>query len=283
MKVQSVSTAFILISERLIEFNHVYYVSELSANLIFTELMKCQSYIHCDMQVDAENYFEFLSSINSDIFYTNLFHNNIYISSDSSLTFHEIMNDSMYEAVAYVAVLKSKAISTDYNSNAGLMNSSNRCLYILKDIIFQKDLHLVNSLILTMHNLKVLLNAACKAAAVISSVTSGLLTAVCKETTVISDSSIDNLFIDEEIRPELQNALNFSELTVESDDSMKSTRNITTVRKASVRNSLKDLLTDSEIAALLILKNLTHIKAFMKWKYYYKACVKEINYLKYTC
>ncbi|OAT00287.1 uncharacterized protein BDCG_16563 [Blastomyces dermatitidis ER-3] len=118
IKVQSVSTAFISVNERLIEFNHVYYVSELSANLISAELMKHQSYIHCDIQVNAENYFEFLSSINSDIFYANLSHNNIYILFDSSPTFHEMMNNSMYEAVAYVAVSKPKAISTDYNSNA---------------------------------------------------------------------------------------------------------------------------------------------------------------------
>ncbi|KMW69040.1 hypothetical protein BDDG_13222 [Blastomyces dermatitidis ATCC 18188] len=142
---------------------------------------------------------------------------------------------------------------------------SNGCLYISKDIIFQKDLHLADSLILTTsHNLKVLLNAAYKAAAAIPSVTSGLLTAACQETAVIPDPSIDNLFIDEEIQPELQNTLNFSELTVESDDSSTSIRNITIVREASVRDSLKDLLTNLKITALLILKNLTHIKAFMK-------------------
>ncbi|KMW68256.1 hypothetical protein BDDG_12695 [Blastomyces dermatitidis ATCC 18188] len=157
-------------------------------------------------------------------------------------------------------------------------------LYISKDIIFQEDLHLANSLILTTpHNLKVLLNAACKAAAVIPSATPGLPTAACKETAVIPDSSIDNLFNDEKIRPELQNTLNFSEFTVESDDSSISIRDITIVREASVRNSLEDLLINSEITALLILKNLTHIKASMEWKYYYKACVKEVNCLKYTC
>ncbi|KMW69080.1 hypothetical protein BDDG_13258 [Blastomyces dermatitidis ATCC 18188] len=121
----------------------------------------------------------------------------------------------------------------------------------------------------TTHNLKVLLNAVCKAAAVISSVISGLLTAVYKETAVISDSLIDNLFIDEEIQPELQNTLNFSELTVESDDSSTSTRDITIVREStvgesSVRDSLEDLLTDFKITVLPILKNLTHAKAFME-------------------
>ncbi|OAT06452.1 hypothetical protein BDBG_16631 [Blastomyces gilchristii SLH14081] len=108
-----------------------------------------------------------------------------------------------------------------------------------------------------MNNLKVLLNAACKAAAAIPSATPGLPTAACQETAVIPDSSIDNLFIDEEIQPECPlflNTLNFSESTVESDDSSTSTRNITTVREASVRNSLEDLLIDSEITALLILK-----------------------------
>ncbi|OAT01197.1 uncharacterized protein BDCG_16962 [Blastomyces dermatitidis ER-3] len=141
----------------------------------------------------------------------------------------------------------------------------NRHLYISKDVIFQKDLYLADSLIsTTLHNLKVLLNAACKVAVAIPSETPGLLTAACQETAVISDSSIDNLFIDEKIQPELQNTLNFSELTVESDDSLTSIRNITTVEKASVRDSLEDLLTDSEITALLILKNLTHIKAFME-------------------
>ncbi|EEQ91570.2 uncharacterized protein BDCG_06690 [Blastomyces dermatitidis ER-3] len=83
--------------------------------------------------------------------------------------------------------------------------------------MFQKDLHLADSLILTTsHNLKILLNAV-----------------------------------------------------FESDDSSTSTRNITivrksTVRESSVRNSLEDLLTDSEIAALSILKNLTRAKASME-------------------
>ncbi|EEQ85706.2 uncharacterized protein BDCG_08975 [Blastomyces dermatitidis ER-3] len=146
----------------------------------------------------------------------------------------------------------------------------NRHLYISKDVIFQEDLHLANSLILTTsHNLKVLLNAACKAAAVIPSETPGLLTMTCQETAVIPDSSIDDLFIDEKIQPELQNTLNSLKFTVESDDSSTSTRNITiveelTVRESSVRDSLEDLLTDSEITAFLILKNLTHVKAFMK-------------------
>ncbi|KMW67281.1 hypothetical protein BDDG_12023 [Blastomyces dermatitidis ATCC 18188] len=102
---------------------------------------------------------------------------------------------------------------------------------------------------------------ACKAAAVISSATSGLLTVTCQETA---------------------NTLNSSEPTVELDDSSTSTRNITTVREASVRDSLEDLLTDLKITALSILKNLTRAKASMEWKYYYKACVKEVNRLKYT-
>ncbi|OAT02748.1 uncharacterized protein BDCG_17752 [Blastomyces dermatitidis ER-3] len=51
----------------------------------------------------------------------------------------------------------------------------------------------------TTHNPKVLLNAACKAAAAIPSATPGLLTAAHKETAAIPDPSIDNLFIDEEI------------------------------------------------------------------------------------
>ncbi|EEQ92286.1 uncharacterized protein BDCG_07406 [Blastomyces dermatitidis ER-3] len=159
----------------------------------------------------------------------------------------------------------------------------------------------------TMHNLKILFNAACKAAAAIPSATPGLPTAACKEIAAIPDPSIDDLFIDEEIQPEcplfliptnnwwidydisariptllVQNTLNSSELTVESDDSLTSTRDITTVGEASVRDSLEDLPTDPKIAALPILKNLTRAKASMKWKYYYKACVKEVNCLKYT-
>ncbi|EQL27700.1 hypothetical protein BDFG_09494, partial [Blastomyces dermatitidis ATCC 26199] len=82
-------------------------------------------------------------------------------------------------------------------------NLFNRRLYISKDVIFKKNLHLTNSLIsTTSYNPKVLLNAAYKAAVVISSETSDLLTAACQETAVISDSSIDNLFIDKKIRPE---------------------------------------------------------------------------------
>ncbi|KMW69480.1 hypothetical protein BDDG_13623 [Blastomyces dermatitidis ATCC 18188] len=159
----------------------------------------------------------------------------------------------------------------------------------------------------TTHNLKVLPNAACKAAAAIPSATPGLLTAAHKETAAIPDPSIDNLFIDEEIRPEcplflvptnnwwidydisariptllVQNTLNSPEPTVESDDPPTSTRDITTVGEASVGDSLEDLPTDPEIAALPIPKNLTRAKASMEWKYYYKACVKEVNRLKYT-
>ncbi|OAT07550.1 hypothetical protein BDBG_16854 [Blastomyces gilchristii SLH14081] len=62
----------------------------------------------------------------------------------------------------------------------------------------------------------------------------------------------------------MQNTLNSLKLTVESDDSLTSTRDITAVRKFSVRHSLEDLSTDSEITALSILKNLMHVKAFMK-------------------
>ncbi|KMW68026.1 hypothetical protein BDDG_12530 [Blastomyces dermatitidis ATCC 18188] len=159
----------------------------------------------------------------------------------------------------------------------------------------------------TTHNLKVLPNAACKAAAAIPSATPGLPTAAHKETAAIPDPSIDNLFIDEEIQPEcplflvptnnwwidydisariptllVQNTLNSPEPTVESDDSPTSTRDITIVGEASVGDSLEDLPTDPEIAALLIPKNLTRAKASMEWKYYYKACVKEVNCLKYT-
>ncbi|KAL2360821.1 hypothetical protein RJZ56_006307 [Blastomyces dermatitidis] len=159
----------------------------------------------------------------------------------------------------------------------------------------------------TTHNLKVLPNAACKAAAAIPSATPGLLTAACKETAAIPDPSIDNLFIDEEIRPEcplflvptnnwwidydisariptllVQNTLNSPEPTVESDDPPTSTRDITIVGEASVGDSLEDLPTDPEIAAFPIPKNLTRAKASMEWKYYYKARVKEINRLKYT-
>lgn len=118
-KVHSVSMMFISVSKRLIEFNHIYYISELSVNLIFIDFIKHQSYICCDMHVDAGNYFEFLFSTNNDLFYANLTCNNIYILFDSPPTFDNVMNDQKYEAVAYVAVLISKTISIDYNSNAG--------------------------------------------------------------------------------------------------------------------------------------------------------------------
>ncbi|EEQ91473.2 uncharacterized protein BDCG_06593 [Blastomyces dermatitidis ER-3] len=164
----------------------------------------------------------------------------------------------------------------------------------------------------TTHNLKVLPNAARKAAAAIPSATPGLPTAARQEIAAIPDPSIDNLFIDEEIRPEcplflvptnnwwidydisariptllVQNTLNSPEPTVESDDPPTSTRDITIVREStvgesSVGDSLEDLPTDPEIAALPILKNLTRAKASMEWKYYYKARVKEVNRLKYT-
>ncbi|KLJ11061.1 hypothetical protein EMPG_13650 [Blastomyces silverae] len=59
--------------------------------------------------------------------------------------------------------------------------------------------------------------------------------------------------------------------------------NITTVREASVRDlsaRTENLSTDSEIISLLILKNLTHAKTSADWKYYFHACIKEVNCLK---
>ncbi|EDN07547.1 hypothetical protein HCAG_04057 [Histoplasma mississippiense (nom. inval.)] len=126
LKVQGVGMASIPVGERLIEFNHVYYVPGLSANLISAGLMERQGYIRRDMHVDAGNYFEFLSPTGNDVFYANLSRNNIYILSDSPPTFDGVMNDQEYGAVAYVAVPKPKTISTDYDPNAGSLGPFNR-------------------------------------------------------------------------------------------------------------------------------------------------------------
>ncbi|EDN06631.1 hypothetical protein HCAG_03161 [Histoplasma mississippiense (nom. inval.)] len=126
LKVQGVGMASIPVGERLIEFNHVYYVSGLSANLISAGLMERQGYIRRDMHVDAGNYFEFLSPTGNDVFYANLSCNNIYILSDSPPTFDGVMNDQEYGTVAYVAVPKPKTISTDYDPNAGSLGPFSR-------------------------------------------------------------------------------------------------------------------------------------------------------------
>ncbi|EDN03377.1 predicted protein [Histoplasma mississippiense (nom. inval.)] len=126
LKVQGVGMASIPVGERLIEFNHVYYVPGLSANLISAGLMERQGYIRRDMHVDAGNYFEFLSPTGNDVFYANLSRNNIYILSDSPPTFDGVMNDQEYGAVAYVAVPKPKTISTDYDPNAGSLGPFSR-------------------------------------------------------------------------------------------------------------------------------------------------------------
>ncbi|QSS66059.1 hypothetical protein I7I51_06910 [Histoplasma capsulatum] len=109
--------ASISVSERLIEFNHIYYVSELSANLISAEFMKHQSYIYCDMYVDTGNYFEFLSFTDSNMFYANLSRNNIYILSNNPSIFDGIMNNSEYGGMVYVAVSRLTTVFMEFNLN----------------------------------------------------------------------------------------------------------------------------------------------------------------------
>ncbi|EQL29185.1 hypothetical protein BDFG_08156, partial [Blastomyces dermatitidis ATCC 26199] len=76
----------------------------------------------------------------------------------------------------------------------------------IKDIIFQKNLHFTDLSILITHNLKILLNTVCKAAAVISLVISDLSTITISAiisvmiSSVISHSSINDLFIDKKIQ-----------------------------------------------------------------------------------
>lgn len=117
LKIQSVNIISISIDKRLIEFNYIYYISELSINLISTEFIKHQSYIHYNIYINTENYFEFLSFINNDMFYINLFYNNIYRLFNNLLTFNDIMNDSIYSEVVYIMIFKFKIISTKFNLN----------------------------------------------------------------------------------------------------------------------------------------------------------------------
>ncbi|KGM92069.1 uncharacterized protein PADG_11864 [Paracoccidioides brasiliensis Pb18] len=126
LKVQGIRVTSIPVRERLIEFDHVYLMPGLSANLISTGLLKCQGYIHHDLQMDIRNYFEIIASTENDIFYMNLNSNNIYVLSDTPPMFGDIMNDLELGPLAYLAVPKPRAISTDYDPNAASLGLFNR-------------------------------------------------------------------------------------------------------------------------------------------------------------
>ncbi|EEH42392.2 uncharacterized protein PADG_07212 [Paracoccidioides brasiliensis Pb18] len=113
-------------------------VPDLSTNLISAGLLECQGYIHHDLQMDTGNYFEIIASIENDIFYVNLNSNNIYVLSDTPSMFEGNMNDLELEPLAYLTVLKFRAISTDYDLNTaslGLFNHDD-----VEQLINLKDL-----------------------------------------------------------------------------------------------------------------------------------------------
>ncbi|KGQ01730.1 hypothetical protein PAAG_11448 [Paracoccidioides lutzii Pb01] len=139
LKVQGIEITSIPVGERLIEFNHIYLVPGLSANLISTGLLKCQGYIHYDLQVHTGNYFEIIASTGNDIFYANLNSNNIYVLSDTSSMFKGIMNDLEVESLAYLIVLKLKMILTDYDLNIASLSLFN--YDDVKQLINLKDLN----------------------------------------------------------------------------------------------------------------------------------------------
>ncbi|ODH12706.1 hypothetical protein ACO22_07997, partial [Paracoccidioides brasiliensis] len=97
----------------------------LSVNLISADLLKCQSYIHHDLQMNTGNYFEIVASTENNIFYVNLNFNNIYILSNILSMFEGIMNNLKLESLTYLIVLKLRAISTDYDLNTTSLNLFN--------------------------------------------------------------------------------------------------------------------------------------------------------------
>ncbi|KGM92718.1 uncharacterized protein PADG_11176 [Paracoccidioides brasiliensis Pb18] len=138
LKVQGIRVTSIPVRERLIEFDHVYLMPGLSANLISTGLLKCQGYIHHDLQMDIRNYFEIIASTENDIFYMNLNSNNIYVLSDTLSMFGGIMNNLELGPLAYLMILKPRVISTDYDLNTaslGLFNCDD-----VEQLINLKDL-----------------------------------------------------------------------------------------------------------------------------------------------
>ncbi|ODH45593.1 hypothetical protein GX48_08330 [Paracoccidioides brasiliensis] len=119
---------------------------DLSTNLISAGLLECQGYIHHDLQVDTGNYFEIIASIGNDIFYVNLNFNNIYVLSDTPSMFGGIMNDLELGPLAYLTVLKPRAISTDYDLNTASLGFFNHD--DVEQLINLKDLD-INTFILS--------------------------------------------------------------------------------------------------------------------------------------
>ncbi|KLJ11993.1 hypothetical protein EMPG_09634 [Blastomyces silverae] len=100
------------------QFLMLCIINDLMIQVTNKIILKIQSsYICCDMHVDAENYFEFIFSTDNDIFYVNLTCNNIYILSDSSLIFDEIMNDLKFSRITYLTISKSRTILMNFDLN----------------------------------------------------------------------------------------------------------------------------------------------------------------------
>ncbi|KGQ01384.1 hypothetical protein PAAG_11847 [Paracoccidioides lutzii Pb01] len=115
-----------------------------------------------------------------------------------------------------------------------------------KDMIFQEDLHLMDSLTLSEQGIKNLSSTACVTAVAILSTQCNL--------------STDNFMMNREFLSISLNTTVLSGSTFETENSSMLTENITSVREASVRNftdNLTDVSADSEITDLSVSKNLT--------------------------
>ncbi|EDN11015.1 hypothetical protein HCAG_09225 [Histoplasma mississippiense (nom. inval.)] len=182
-------------------------------------------------------------------------------------------------------------------TNYRLGDPSNGRLYISKDVIFQEDLHLMDPSAPATGHPKTLPTAARQAAAAIPS--------PIPSPTPGPIPSVNDLFIDEEVQPLrplflvptnnwwidyeisariptflVQNTPISPSPPIEIEDTPTITGNNDSVGESSVGDGSDDLPSDPEIYGLPIPKNLTRAKASPEWKFYYKACVKEVNRLK---
>ncbi|KLJ06186.1 hypothetical protein EMPG_10390 [Blastomyces silverae] len=77
--------------------------------------------------------------------------------SESKTQLTIIDSSEFFQMMNFTEIINISLIFISYNSfiNYRLIDSFNECLYISKDIIFQKNLHLMNSLTLFTQDLKI--------------------------------------------------------------------------------------------------------------------------------
>ncbi|KAK2796289.1 hypothetical protein FQN50_009615 [Emmonsiellopsis sp. PD_5] len=82
LEIKGIRDVIISVKDTEITFQNALYVSELSANLISTEVLNKQGYSHRDIPYESGNYFKLMSPYDGSVFYVILSSSSVYLLSN---------------------------------------------------------------------------------------------------------------------------------------------------------------------------------------------------------